>query len=313
MGGGGWSTNFYRDREAERKKKGEDAFAYHSTVTSKPASQRKVHADLDPKGVVVRESRDSEEHPESNAVAVFFDVTGSMGDIPRLLQQKLPNLMDTLNTSQFLDHPQVFFGAVGDTTCDRGSLQVGQFESDNRVNAAFECMWLEGGGGGSMHESYQNAMYFAARHMVMDCWEKRQKKGYLFLIGDELPYDSVNPREVEALTGTLPQAPIPIQDIIVELQEKFHVFMIRPLNCHYGLRRDIQNRWKELLGAENVLHVEDMDSICEVISMVIGIKEGRANLLQAKEALQKMGSNLADINVAAAALAPASNEANVRL
>ena len=38
---------------------------------------------VDPFGVTARESRDSAEHPRSLAIAVLFDVTGSMRGVPR--------------------------------------------------------------------------------------------------------------------------------------------------------------------------------------------------------------------------------------
>ena len=77
------------------------------------------------------------------------------------------------------------FGAVLDATCDRVPLQVGQFESDNRMDEHLGNMVLEGGGGGQMTESYELAMYFMARHTAIDCHEKRRRRGYLFIIGDE--------------------------------------------------------------------------------------------------------------------------------
>ena len=60
--------------------------------------------------------------------------------------------------------PQIMFGAIGDATCDRVPLQVGQFESDNRMDDDLGRIVLEGGGGGQMTESYELAMYFMARH-----------------------------------------------------------------------------------------------------------------------------------------------------
>jgi hypothetical protein len=317
MGGGSWSTEFYRDREEERRRSGASAFAYNAKVSTSSRSEQKTHANLDPMGVVCRESLDSEDHPESNAIAVFFDVTGSMRDIPALLQQKLPNLMDTLNNSGYIKDPQVFFGAVGDSVTDRGSLQVGQFESDNRVTTAFENMWLEGGGGGTSEESYQNAMYFAARHMALDCVTKRNKKGYLFLIGDEMPYMTVRQVEINRLMGegTL-QSDIPIKALLEELQTKFNVFMIIPLEGSHGRDIRIQKVWRDLLS-QNVILSDNMNDICEIITMAVGIGEG-ADLDKARTDLQTHGSTTAAVNRAAASLrdlAPSGSDAprNLRL
>ena len=60
-------------------------------------------------------------------------------------------------------------------------------------------LFLEGGGGGQLTESYELAMYFMARHTSIDCHEKRGKRGYLFIIGDEMPYPKVKRREVAQL------------------------------------------------------------------------------------------------------------------
>ena len=56
---------------------------------------QEIHPDLDPKGVAVRESCDSPEHPESNAVAIWFDQTGSMGRAPELFAKGKQSSIDT--------------------------------------------------------------------------------------------------------------------------------------------------------------------------------------------------------------------------
>jgi len=66
-----------------------------------------VHPSLDPHRVAVRESRDSGEHPRSLAIAVLFDVTGSMRDVPRRLQDKLPQLLGLLLRKGYADDPQI--------------------------------------------------------------------------------------------------------------------------------------------------------------------------------------------------------------
>jgi adenylosuccinate synthase len=113
---------------------------------------------------------------------VLVDVTGSMGGVPRALQKKLPKLLGLLKDSGYVRDPQIMFGAIGDATCDRAPLQVGQFESDNRMDADLERILLEGGGGGQKTKSYEVAMYFMARHTAADCFENRGKRGYLFML-----------------------------------------------------------------------------------------------------------------------------------
>jgi hypothetical protein len=298
MGGGSWSSDFYRDREVVRKNTGESAFAYHEEV--KRTGVRKVHAKMNPSGII-RESRDSKEHPDSNAVAVVFDVTGSMQSIPIVLQKKLPSLMGILYERKYLPHPQVLFGAVGDFTCDKGSLQIGQFESDIRADDDMGRMWLEGGGGGSMEESYQLALYFFARHTSIDCFEKRKKKGYLFLMGDEMPYSKVTKREAKEICGDTLQEDISIEDIIKEVQAKYNLFFILPGGASNSGNALVRERWVKLLG-QNVIQLDDPSGVCEAITMTIGLCEGTANLDSVKDDLKTAGSNAKDINTAAAAL-----------
>jgi len=52
---------------------------------------------MSPFELQTRESRDSDEHPDSLAIMVALDVTGSMGSIPlHLVKYKLGALMNTL-------------------------------------------------------------------------------------------------------------------------------------------------------------------------------------------------------------------------
>lgn len=123
MGTTYWSDEDYRQRAERLRRAGKDAFEYHDFVSRIPPRQRRVHEKMNPYGLN-RESRDSQEHPESRAVAVLFDVTGSMGTVPRILQRNLCGLMDLLLEKNYLAHPQIMVGGIGDATCDRAPLQI---------------------------------------------------------------------------------------------------------------------------------------------------------------------------------------------
>src|SRR5690349_12423159 len=114
MGSGRWSVDTYQDRATARG--GTDAFAYHHAAVQ--SGRLRPHQTLDPQGLGMRESRDSDEHPDSNAVIISLDVTGSMGRVVRGIHDDLPRLHELLLGHRYLPHPQILFGAVGDATCD---------------------------------------------------------------------------------------------------------------------------------------------------------------------------------------------------
>jgi hypothetical protein len=302
MGTSRWSDDFYRDRVAERARTGADTFAYHTATVSAPVHERKVHASLDPKGVKIREARDSREHPESIPIGVMLDVTGSMLDVtgsmhtvPRTVQASLPKLMGLITSLTGITDQQILFGAVGDATSDQGSLQIGQFESGIEMDNDISNFWLESGGGGSNQESYQNAMYFFARHTVTDQWEKRNKKGYLFMLGDEHPYPKVRRDEIDRLIGPSLEADIPTEDIVRELKERYHVFFLIPRNTSHGRDPHLRDAWVKLLGEEYVLNIDDEGVICETIAVAVGLVEGRLTEDALVEVQNKYGRVLAPL------------------
>jgi hypothetical protein len=288
MGATYWSDDEYRRRAAFLRRAGRGAFEYHDAVSQLPQSQRRVHEKMDPYGVQWRESRDSEAHPESTAVAVLFDVTGSMGRVPRILQHNLCQLMNLLLDKGYLAHPQILIGGIGDATCDRAPLQIGQFESGIEIDQDLAKLWLEGGGGGQRTESYELAMYFMARKTAIDCLEKRGKRGYLFLIGDEMPYRCVRRRQVASLLGDQLQADIPVEEMVRELEEKYDTYFILPNLTSYYHDPAILRCWQNLLG-ERVLRLEDPEGIADLIASLVGLAEGRADLAGIEANLRETG------------------------
>jgi hypothetical protein len=151
---------------------------------------------------------------------------------------------------------------------------VGQFEAGIETDDDLGRIYMEGNGGGSMHESYQNALYFAARHTSIDCFEKRNEKGFLFMIGDEFPYDRVSKQEALRLFGDNIQADIPIQDIVKEAQAKYHVYFIIPQQTHHGRDPQIRKRWETLLGNDYVLSMGNASDICSAIIGTVAKSKG---------------------------------------
>jgi hypothetical protein len=250
--------------------------------------QQECHPLMNPKGVRVRESRDSADHPESLGVVFALDVTGSMGAIPKLLAtQQLPKFMKVLTYCKVTD-PQLLFMAVGDANSDRSPLQAGQFESTAELmDRWLTWSYLEGGGGGSGEESYELALYFLALHTEMDCWVKRQKRGYLFMTGDEKPYPILSRHVVEAVTGDHLDDDLKVEEVVAELQKTFTPFFIIPDRN----RRDrCEREWRDLLG-EHVLCMEDAADVCYVTAGALLLSERQvSNLRELEDVL--MGSGM---------------------
>ena len=315
MGGSAWSDDVYADRAKTRAATNTPAFAYDADVKSGRVD-RKIHERLDPKkvagptsphaGKVMRESRDSDAHPTSLAIGVFFDETGSMGGIPVVLQKKLAGLMNLLVQKGYVEHPQILFGAIGDAHpigSEVAPLQVGQFESGLEMEDDLTHLLLEGMGGGQHHETYEYAHYFFARHTSIDCWEKRQQKGYLFTMGDEMPYLTIERGLVKHLIGDDLEADLQLKDVIKELEERYNVFHILVTTPTLESDRNIPQTWKDLLG-ERCLRLEDPNNVCELIAMTIGLTEGSIDLDTGADHLKDIGTDAATIASVRKALVP---------
>jgi hypothetical protein len=299
MGYTNWSDAAYHARQNHRRTTKQTAFTYDQQVHA--TGVVRVHDEMNPHGVT-RESRDSDEHPDSLAIAVVFDVTGSMGTVPRVLQTKLGALMRLLIQKGYVEHPQVLFGAVGDAYCDAVPLQIGQFESGLEMDDDLGKIYLESGGGGQVHETYELAVYFLAHHTSIDCYERRGHKGYLFTIGDEKPYAVVRRQQVREHIGDALERDVPVEQVIADVQQRYHYFHIIPTNTSHGQSAEVQARWKELLG-ERVLLLDDEAAVCETIALAIGLCEGAVDDLDSgADDLVQAGYDRAAAATAATAL-----------
>jgi hypothetical protein len=303
MGSGSWSNHEYTARSVLRAKTNTPTFAYHEATEAKPRGSRTAHDSLSAKGLKMRESRDSDEHPNSVAVAVGMDQTGSMREVPKIIQAALPKLMGLLLRKGGLADPQILIGGIGDAFSDDVPLQIGQFESDIRIEEDITNLFLEGNGGGGSppRESYELFMYAMARHTVTDCWEKRKKKGYLFIIGDEQPYALISPDQVEKHIGDTLEAAIPTETIVRELQERYEVYYIQPNMTYHYKEAGVVAVWRDLLG-ENVVFLDKPEAICETIASVIAFNEG-SDMEVVKSALHEAGTDLAVVGAVENALA----------
>jgi hypothetical protein len=303
MGGRVFDDDEYLQRSKTRAASNAPIFAHTVAMQTAPPEKRGAHASMNPMGVKVRESRDSDVHPNSLAIVTALDVTGSMDWVPKAMQKTLCKLMGLFVKDGCAPDAAIMVAGIGDAhgSGDKAPLQVGQFESGIEIENDLTNLYLEGGGGGQGMESYDLLMYFVARHTSIDCWEKRQQKGFLFIIGDEGYYPLVEREFVSKVIGDPLEADIPIEEIYEELSERYEVFFIMPKGTdHYGDPK-ICDKWRNLLG-ERFLKLEEAEGVCDlIVSTVSLILSG--DLSKATTALKAAGTSLAVVGAIENALA----------
>lgn len=239
-------------------------------------TSRKIDNKLDPKGVKVRESRDSADNPKSTPIIVALDVTGSMGMIADEIARKgLGTLFTAILDRKPVSDPHVMFMAVGDANCDSAPLQVSQFEADNRIVEQLTQIFLEGGGGGNSFESYNLPWYFAAFHTAHDSIEKRGKRGYLFTIGDEETPHDLTREQIKRFLGDDIEANLSTKDLLEMAQRAYNVFHIvieQGNHCKYN-RDKVMSSWTALMG-QRVIPLSDYTKLAETIVSAIEVAEG---------------------------------------
>jgi hypothetical protein len=263
MGSGNWVQDAFKTTSRARASAPPTA-TFRATATAPTMAANKI---------VVRESRDSVDHPNSNPIMVFFDVTGSMGEIPHYFAHTaLGALMEELLAKLPVTDPQLCVGAIGDYHCDKSPFQVGQFESDNTIDKWLTSIHLEGGGGGQNKESYNLAYWFAGRKTVHDAMQKRGRKGYLFTIGDEHPYSNMSANEIKEVFGEAEASDCSFADAIAAAKRLYHCFHIVVKSDSYPIGDNL-TAWRKYLG-QNVLQLPDYRALPELILTTIALNEG---------------------------------------
>lgn len=282
MGSSSWSDTSYR---SYAKATNLEASTREQVFTS-----RNLKSTLDPskvmvnsgplKGMQLRESRDSDVNPESTPIIVGLDVTGSMGFVAEYIAKTgLQKLMNDIYETQPVKGPHIMFSGIGDVRAyDTAPLQVSQFEPDIKIIEQLRELYLEGGGGGNNHESYDLPWYFAATRTAHDNFDKRGQKGYLFTIGDEPPPDRALTRDqIAQVFGNAGDLPIhkSVNETLAAAQERYKVFHIIAEEGSYYRQRptEVRAKWKELMGP-NVIFMKDCKDLPEILVATIRIANG---------------------------------------
>jgi hypothetical protein len=267
MGGGTFDPGAYR--------------AYTSTTIGKTTDEvytaRGLKASLNPKGVKIRESRDSVDNPLSTPIIVALDVTGSMGMLADTIARKgLGVLFESILARKPVTNPHLMFMAFGDAQCDQAPLQVSQFEADNRIVEQLTEIYLEGNGGGNGHESYEFPWYFAAFHTIHDSLIKRGKRGYLFTVGDEPIGPGLKKSELHRFLEDGAERDFSSKELLEaasRMYDCYHIVIKEGNHARSNLKSVIET-WQPMIGQHMIL-LDDHTKLAETIVSAIEVAEGR--------------------------------------
>lgn len=270
MGHGSWSSRTFTDYVTTTKAMTVDELT--GSITGSYSVQdnfksKAIDAALNPKNVI-RESCDSEEHPNSFPVILALDVTGSMGAAAMEVAKKINVVM----TGLYEEIPDVQFMimGIGDLAYDYAPIQASQFESDIRIAEQLDKVYFEGGGGGNGYESYTAAWYFGLRHTNLDCWN-RGKKGIIITMGDEPLNPYLPQNKLMMSVGDNLQGDIETGDLYREASEKFDIYHLavndkETMYRHY--KDGIERSWSKYLDNDH-LKVVTLDNIAPAIIDIV--------------------------------------------
>ncbi len=236
MGGGG---SFYDRDVTDRRYRSSSGV---SNTTERELSQSRVDPAFLPKNRrLVCKAR--------NPLVYIFDVTGSMGNLPKIIYDKWPGIVGQIVARKYLPDPQMSLAAVGDITSDTAPLQVADFSALRNLDKYFKRIYFEGNGGGQGTESYEVKAYFYAYL----CELPNAENPICLFTGDEGFNPQLYSDDLSEHFGGK-HKDISAQKVFEDLSKKFkgNVFLI---HRYYNRGSDarIVKEWREVLGKDRVI------------------------------------------------------------
>lgn len=200
-------------------------------------------------------------------LVVAVDVTGSMADWPALIFEKLPLLYNEV--VRYLPDVEISFAAIGDAYSDKHPVQVTAFGKGVDLDAKVNSLYPEGGGGGGARESYE----LTAHYFLTQCDMQKAKKPIFIFAGDEGFYESVAKDVLSRyFTGEQP-ASLDGMKAMRDLGKKFDTYILRkPYGSGYD--NSIAQQWKNVLGDQKVMKLDDPRRIVDCIIGIVAASAG---------------------------------------
>ncbi len=212
-------------------------------------------------------------------LVIAVDVTGSMREFPGIIFEKLCILYNEVMLflpEALKESFEISFAAIGDAYSDHAPVQVTDFASGKELDLNIKTLYPEGGGGGQARETYELIAYFYARHCNLVDPLDHPRPLFIF-VGDEGFYAKVNREHVRTYISTEDKlrSDLISEDVFNALKQKFNVYMLRILYGSPEDEKDIDNKWRKVLGDKHVLIMQDPKRIVDtIIGIVATIVDG---------------------------------------
>ena len=209
------------------------------------------------------------------------DVTGSLGNLPKIIYDKWPGIVGQIVARKYLPDPQMSIAATGDIRSDRSPLQMADFSALRNLDKWFKKIHFEGNGGGQGSESYAMTAYYYAYICDMP---KVENPIYL-ITADEAFVENLYADDLREHFGG-EHGDTTAKKVFDDLVEKFkeNVFLIHRRYAGIGsegwTERKIVDQWEGVLGQERVIHLPDDLAIGDITLGVYAIVSGTRTLKQ---------------------------------
>eukprot|EP00825_Cyclidium_porcatum_P045184 TRINITY_DN67_c0_g4_i1.p1 TRINITY_DN67_c0_g4~~TRINITY_DN67_c0_g4_i1.p1 ORF type:complete len:405 (-),score=83.82 TRINITY_DN67_c0_g4_i1:155-1369(-) len=181
----------------------------------------------------------------------------------------MPMFYGQIMMQGYLEDPAISFCAIGDAKMDDVPLQVTNFGQGKQIDELLSKMYLEGGGGGNQHESYELAAWF-----YLHCAElKNPNNPFFFVTGDEYFFPDLLGAHIKQYTdhdGENMKSQLIWQDLL----KKFNVFHLHKPYDDHKLDEQIIQQWKNSIGKERVLLMKTPKACVDVMLGAIAITSG---------------------------------------
>jgi hypothetical protein len=256
-------------------------------------SARKAHTNLRPSAGRGYSGSPASSVPATNLVpdkvttnaksplVVVVDGTGSMGQFPKIIFQKLPLLDDGVD--DYLDDCEISYACVGDAGSDKYPLQVQPFGKGKQMVDTLNKLIIEGNGGGNQEESYELAALYYARNAEMP----KANKPILIYVCDEGIYSKVNADWAKKFAKVAGAGGLTREKLFEELQTKYSVYVIRKHYCNgvsgdkmTGSNLAIHKQWESLVGADRMAILNDPKRVVDVILGLLAHETGKVDFFK---------------------------------